>query len=658
MPPDPGSGEDRPAPAPTHPPPSSPRTAAPGQAEAQPEKASGAQLLTLSIAALGVVYGDIGTSPLYAVRECFAGHAPLAVSSANVLGVLSLMLWSLVLVVSVKYLGLILRAHNHGEGGILALMALVLKSKHRRGVEFGVLGAGIFGAALLYGDGIITPAISVLSAIEGIAIFQPALAPFVIPITLGILVGLFVIQKKGTGGVGAVFGPITFAWFVTLAVLGIRAIAERPVVLASVSPVYAVRFFIENGGHGFLVLGAVFLVVTGSEALYADMGHFGARPIRLTWFAVALPGLVLNYLGQGALLLSDPATVQNPFYRLAPSWALLPLVGLATAAACIASQAVISGAFSLTRQAVQLGFSPRMEIVHTSPMHIGQIYVPAVNWALLFSIIALVVGFQTSSALAAAYGIAVSSTMAITTLLAFLVAMRVWKWRTSAAVALFGIFFAVDLAFLSANAVKFLEGGWFPMVLGAAIFVLMTTWRRGRSILAERLRQATLPLDLLLQNVIANPPHRVPGTAVFMTGNPEGTPAALIHNLKHNKVLHQRVVLLTIETPEVPRVAAEQRCDVEDLEEGFRRVLVRYGFMETPSVPGLLSDLQKRGLSLRMMDTSFFLGRETVIASGKRGMATWRKVLFAWMSKNAQSATAYFEIPPNRVVELGAQVEL
>jgi KUP system potassium uptake protein len=617
------------------------------------------QVLALSIAALGVVYGDIGTSPLYAVRECFAGHAPLAVTTGNVLGVLSLMVWSLVLVISVKYLGLILRADNHGEGGILALMALVQKSPQQRAyLRSGIVAVGIFGAALLYGDGMITPAISVLSAIEGIAVLQPGLAPFVLPLTLGILTALFAIQKRGTGGVGAIFGPITFLWFLTLAALGIHAIAEQPMVLASVNPLYAVRFFREHGGHGFVVLGAVFLVVTGGEALYADMGHFGARPIRLTWFAVALPGLLLSYFGQGALLLSDPATVQNPFYRLAPSWALLPLVGLATAAACIASQAVISGAFSLTRQAVQLGLCARMQIVHTSATHIGQIYVPTVNWVLLLSTVFLVVGFKTSSALAAAYGIAVSSTMAITTTLAFLVARQIWQWRTSLAVAVFGTFLAVDLAFLSANAIKFVEGGWVPIVIGMSIFVLMTTWQRGRSILAARLRLASLPLDLFLGNLTANPPPRVPGTAVFMTGNPAGAPPALLHNLKHNKVLHQRVVLLTVETRELPRVEPEQRCDVEELEQGFHRVHARYGFMETPTVPSLISDLQKRGLSLSMMDTSFFLGRETLIASGRGQMATWRKVLFAWMSRNARSATAYFEIPPNRVVELGAQVEL
>ncbi len=613
----------------------------------------------MSLGALGVVYGDIGTSPLYAMRECFTGHAPLAVNPANVLGVLSLIFWALVVVVTLKYLALILRADNRGEGGILALMALVQKvSKRGPKLRLAVLALGIFGAALLYGDGIITPAISVLSAVEGIAVYEPGFHPFVVPISLATLVAIFLLQRRGTGAVGAIFGPVTLVWFFTLTLMGLRGIVQHPSVLAALSPVYAVEFFLLHGWAGFFVLGAVFLVVTGSEALYADMGHFGARPIRLAWFVIVLPALVVNYFGQGALILSDPTAVTNPFYRLAPSWAVLPLVVLSTAAACIASQAVISGAFSLTRQAVQLGFCPRLEIVHTSATEIGQIYVPAVNWALLLAVLGLVLSFRTSSSLAAAYGIAVASTMVITALLAYLTARDLWRWSAPAALAVFGTFVIIDAAFLVANAAKFLDGGWFPVLLAAAIFALMTTWRRGRTLLEERLRETALPLESFLESLAMTKVVRVPGTAVFMTGNADGTPPALLHNFKHNKVVHARVILLTVQTADEPHVRDEERLTATPMESGFFRVRAHFGFMETPAVPVLLQKLAQAGLELREMDTSYFLGRETLLPTSRGGMPHWRKVLFGWMSKNARPATAYFKLPPNRVVELGTQVEL
>ena len=532
----------------------------PPHSHAGHDKASTKYLLTMSMGALGVVYGDIGTSPLYALRECFAGHTPLAVNPANVLGVLSLITWALVVVVSIKYLALVLRADNKGEGGILALMALVQKVAQRGPkARLAVLVLGIFGAALLYGDGIITPAISVLSALEGTAVYEPRFHPFIVPMSLGVLVALFLLQRKGTGAVGALFGPVTLVWFLALAALGVRGIVQHPGVLAALNPIYAVRFFLLHGWMGFFVLGGVFLVVTGSEALYADMGHFGARPIRWTWFVMVLPALLLNYFGQGALVLAQPSAVSNPFYLLAPSWALLPMVVLSTAAACIASQAVISGAFSLTRQAVQLGFCPRLEIIHTSASEIGQIYVPAVNWALMLAVMGLVLGFRTSSSLAAAYGIAVASTMVITAMLAGLVAKDLWRWSTWAGLLVFGSFVLIDGAFLAANAMKFLEGGWFPLLLAGAVFALMTTWGRGRTVLQERLTEGALPLESFLESLAMSRVVRVPGTAVFMTGSPHGTPPALLHNFKHNKVVHERVVLLTVQTADEPHVSDAER---------------------------------------------------------------------------------------------------
>ncbi len=613
------------------------------------------RLLRLCLAALGVVYGDIGTSPLYAFRECFGGAHPLPVTETNVLGVLSLIVWALVVVVSVKYLVLVLRADNHGEGGILALMALVLGKARERWV---VLGLGLFGAALLYGDGIITPAISVLGALEGIAIESQGFKPYVLPLTIVVLTGLFLLQRRGTGAVGALFGPVTMLWFASIAALGIRGIAGAPGVLAALNPWHGVSFFLEHGVASAHVLGGVFLAVTGGEALYADMGHFGVRPIRVTWFVLVLPALLLNYFGQGALVLSRPSAVENPFFLLAPAWAVLPMVALSTAAACIASQAVISGAFSLTRQAVQLGFCPRLEIRHTSATQIGQIYVPTVNWALFVAVIVLVVGFRTSSNLAAAYGIAVSSTMVITAALAFLVARERWRWSVPLAATVFGTFLVIDGAFLGANALKVLDGGWFPLALAVGVFVLMTTWNRGRSVLSARLVEGTLPMSDFLESLDSTKVIRVPGTAVFMTGAAAGTPPALLHNFKHNKVVHERVVLLTVRTEEIPHVPDEERVTVEPLSHGFFRVVARFGFMQTPAVPELLPGLARGGLTLRVMDTSWFLGRETLLATEREGLSQWRKALFGWMSKNARPATAFFQLPPNRVVELGSQIEL
>ncbi|MCY1040487.1 potassium transporter Kup [Corallococcus sp. bb12-1] len=614
----------------------------------------------LALGALGIVYGDIGTSPLYALRECFSGVHGVTPTPANVLGVLSLIVWALIIVVSVKYLIFVMRADNRGEGGILALMALAMQrprgQSHRARPM--LITLGLFGAALIYGDGVITPAISVLSAVEGLSVATPVFEPYVIPISLVILALLFLVQRKGTGGIGSVFGPLMCVWFLVLAVLGVKELVHNPAVLWSLSPVHAVTFFMDNGWHGFLVLGAVILVVTGGEALYADMGHFGAGPIRRAWFLLVLPSLVLNYLGQGALLLRHAEAARNPFFLLAPDWALYPLVALSTAAAVIASQALISGSFSTTRQAMQLGYCPRMEVVHTSAEEMGQIYLPGINGALLVGVITLVLGFGSSSRLAAAYGIAVTTTMGITTMLAYVVARERWGVRRAVALPIAGLFMLVDLAFFGANAAKIADGGWFPLLLAVCVFTLMTTWKRGRDILSAKLRAASISLKDLLDSFGDHPPVRVPGTAIFMTGNPEGTPPALLHNLKHNKVLHEQVVLLTIISEEIPHVVGAERVEVEPLEQGFVRVIARYGFMENPSIPDILKRCREKGLQFQLMGTSFFLGRETLIPTKKRAMAGWREALFSWMSRNARSATAYFRIPPNRVVELGSQVEL
>ncbi len=639
-------------------------------ATGEAETPRGKYLFILSLTAMGVVYGDIGTSPLYAIRECFYGEHGVPVTPANVMGVLSLILWSLLIVISVKYLGFILRADNQGEGGILALMSLVHPEhtpvKEEEGSEedmgtgrFVLIALGIFGAALLYGDGMITPAISVLSAVEGLEVATPVFEPYVIPITIVILVALFMLQRRGTAKVGMIFGPVTVVWFVILALLGVGQIIHAPAVLAAVSPSYAVAFFLHNGWEGFLVLGAVFLVVTGGEALYADMGHFGRRPIRLTWFGVVLPALVINYFGQGALLLRNAAAAHNPFYRMGPDWAIYPLVLMATFATIIASQAVISGAFSLTMQAIQLGYSPRIQVQHTSAEERGQIYIPLVNWILMIATILLVLGFKRSTNLAAAYGVAVTTTMVITTLIFYVVALEIWKWPRWKIGLLASGFLCFDLAFFGANALKFVDGGWFPVAVAVAVFTIFMTWRRGRKILAERLRIGEgLSPEEFLESLRLNPPVRVPGTGIFMTGDPYAVPHPLLHNLKHNKVLHERVGLLNIRTADVPYVPRKDRVRVRELGDGFYRIVARYGFMQNPRVPQVLDLAREQGFETKMMETTFFLGRERIIATERPGMAIWRERLFAFLSRNAQGATDFFDIPRNRVIEIGAQVEI
>ncbi len=604
---------------------------------------------------MGIVYGDIGTSPLYALRECFYGQHSVPPTHANVLGVLSLILWSLLLVISLKYLTLILRADNRGEGGILALATLV-SDVARRGKYLFPLG--LFGAALLYADGMITPAISVMGAVEGLHIATPLFDPYVVPIAIAILIALFFFQSRGTTGVGTVFGPVTMLWFVTISFLGLHQIVRAPEVLAAVNPLHGFEFFVNNGGRGFVVLGAVFLVVTGGEALYADIGHFGTAPIRLTWFAVVLPALTLNYFGQGALLLVEPESAVNPFFRMAPSWALYPMVVLATAAAVIASQAIISGAFSLTMQAIQLGYSPRLKVNYTSERIIGQIYVPVVNWGLMLSCIALVLGFRTSSNLAAAYGVAITTTMLITTILFYVVARYRWHWPAPAAFAIAVFFIAIDLAFFGANMLKIAHGGWFPLLVSAVILFFMLTWRKGRRVLRSRLSEICIPLEDFLPELKTSI-RRVPGTAVYMSGNRNGTPLALLHNLKHNKVLHQQVVLLTVQTAEVPYlVNARDRVAIEKLDGGFWRIQLHFGFMEKPDVPAALASVKETGLQFDAMRVTYFIGRETILATRKLGLSSWRGSVFAWMTRNAGDATSYFCLPPNGVVELGARVEV
>jgi KUP system potassium uptake protein len=618
-------------------------------------------LLPLTLTAIGVVYGDIGTSPLYTIRECFFGSHSVPPTHENVLGVLSLVIYALLIVISVKYLAIVMRADNRGEGGILALAALVPPPRNGgdgRNTRTVLLSLGIFGAALLYGDGMITPAITVLGAVEGLRVATPFFSPYVVPVTVVILVGIFAIQQHGTHRVGRLFGPIMVLWFITIAALGLRWIVQAPVVLSAVDPRHAVTFFQTHGLHGFAVLGAVFLAVTGGEALYADMGHFGKRPIRLVWFVLVLPALLINYFGQGALLLLDERAVEQPFFLMAPSWALFPLVGLATAAAIIASQALISGAFSLTHQAVQLGYCPRLDIDHTSSQHMGQIYVPQVNWALMVGTIAIVLGFRSSSALAAAYGIAVTLTMVITTLLLHAVATERWKWPVGAALLVTGVFLAIDLAFFGANLLKILHGGWLPLVIGGMLFTLMTTWKTGRGLLAVRLTQRAIPLEKFVAAALAKNPTRVPGTAVFMTAQPHGTPAALVHNLRHNKVLHDRVIVLSVHTTRTPHVPPVDRITIEPLGRDLFNVVLRYGFMDEPNVPEALIIAREQGLPADEDDLTYFLGRETVIVTKTPGMAMWRERLFVVMAKNAVRATAFFRLPPDNVVELGVQVEI
>jgi KUP system potassium uptake protein len=614
--------------------------------------------LAAALAALGVVYGDIGTSPLYALKECFAPEYGVAPTAANVLGVLSLIFWSLNFVVSLKYLTFIMQADNRGEGGIMALLAL-LHPRHRdRRTRRLLVGLALFGAALLYGDGVITPAISVLGAVEGIDVAS-SIPGWVVPILASvILVALFVFQNRGTARVGAVFGRVMVVWFLSIALLGIGGIMRHPEVIAAINPWHAITFFLRDWPRGFLILGAVVLVVTGGEALYADMGHFGRRPIRLGWFAVVLPALVLNYFGQGALLLADASAARNPFYSLVPSWALYPMVGIATAAAVVASQALISGAFSLTRQALQLGYSPRVTILHTSQTAIGQIYLPGVNRLLAVTCVLLVLVFQSTNNLASAYGIAVTGTMTITTVLFCTVARDRWQWPRWRVALVGALFLSVDLAFLGANMAKVASGGWLPLLIAVVIYVLMTTWKRGRESVASALRESALPLDLFLEDIRRRRPTRVPGTAVFMTSDPAGVPVVLLHHLKHNKVLHETVVIMSIEGEEIPQVPREERLTLKTLGDGFHRVVGRYGFMETPDVPALLASLQRDGLRASPAETSFYLGRETLLPDGNSRMARWRKLLFIVMARNAQSATAFFNLPPNRVLELGARIQL
>jgi KUP system potassium uptake protein len=649
-----------------------------------PKATHSAQALAiLALSALGVVYGDIGTSPLYALKECFSGSHGVPVTKENVLGVLSLVFWSLNFVVTFKYLTVVMRADNRGEGGILALLALV--RPHGEGRPQGryrwLIAVGLFGAALLYGDGIITPAISVLGAVEGLSVATPALEKWIVPIAVVIISALFAVQRHGTIGVGRIFGPVTAVWFVCIAVLGVMGILRHPSVLTALNPWYAASFMWREGFAGFMVLAAVVLVVTGGEALYADMGHFGKRPIRVAWYAVVLPALVLNYFGQGAILLESSAAARNPFYSLVPGWALYPMVAIATGAAIVASQALISGAFSLTRQAIQLGYCPRMNIVHTSSRTIGQIYIPQVNNALWIACIGLVIAFQSSSNLAATYGVAVTGTMTTTTILFLVVARNLWKWGLWKVALVGGLFLVVDLAFFGANLFKIPDGGWFPILVAVIVYLLMSTWKKGRVRLSELVLQNTLPLDLFLGDIAKRKPLRVPGVAVFLTSVRGGAPPVLLHHLKHNKVLHEKVILLSVMTEEIPQVDEAERVRYRELGEGFCEVVAYYGFMETPDVPSMLQSLtleygDGRKLKLEVMTTSFYLGRETLIPTdGKRAaaasrigagaepgppkavMARWRKKLFIFMTRNAQSATAFFGLPPNRVVELGAQIQ-
>jgi KUP system potassium uptake protein len=614
-------------------------------------------LPALVLAAIGVVFGDIGTSPLYTMKEAFRPGHGLAINADNVIGALSMVFWVLMLVVSFKYVLFILRADNKGEGGMLALTALTQRVLHdRRKLARLALLLGVFGAALFYGDGVITPAISVLSAVEGLEVAAPALHPYIVPVSLAVLTGLFFVQRHGTARIGAWFGPIVLLWFLVLAVLGAIAIARMPAVLAALNPLHAFTFFWGHGLTGFFALGTVVLAITGAEALYADMGHFGRRPIQVGWSAIVLPALTLNYFGQGALLLSDPETVRNPFYLLAPDWLLYPLVALATAATIIASQAVITGAFSVTRAAVQLGFLPRVPVIHTSEA-LGQVYIPVVNWALFVIIVLLVLLFRSSGGLASAYGIAVTTDMIITTTLAL--AVMVWHWKLPWYLMIFPVMFYVnDITFFAANIIKVADGGWFPLAIAAFIFLLMTTWKRGRETLYRRIKDNLMPLDPFLESLKLEMPARVPGTAVFLSAQPDMVPHALIHNLKHNKVLHERVVILTIEMADIPRVDRSERLQVREPVDGVWRVVARLGFKDEPNVPALLRACGAHGLEIDPLEVSYFLSRETLLVSKRRGMARWRRQLFFAMARNAESAMEFFRLPTNRVIELGAQIEI
>jgi KUP system potassium uptake protein len=638
------------------PPPSLTRPRLPSMEEAPAPAHAAARRVpfALALGALGVVYGDLGTNPLFALTEAFAGEHPIRPLEGNIVGVLSLIFWALTIVITVKYLTFVMLASNDGEGGILALLALIPPKARPHLLVLVIL----FGAALLYGDGVVTPAISVLSAVEGLKTAAPALAPWIVHITIAILVCLFLVQRHGTSGIGIVFGPVMVLWFLVIGAFGAIQIARMPVVLTAINPLSAVTFFRASPGEAFGVLGAVILCIAGGEALYADMGHFGRRPIALAWYGLVLPSLVLNYFGQGAFLLGGGKPEPSAFYAIVPSALLIPMIILSAAATVIASQALISGAYSLTQQAVQLGFSPRVTVVHTSEGHCGQIFVPEVNRALMVACIALVAAFKSSDRLAAAYGLAVTGTMTITTIAYFLVLTRAWRWALYRAVPLCLFFLVVDLAFLIANLRKFMDGGWVPFGMGVAVFILFTTWMTGRKRLAAHLASVMLPLDTFLQDVTATKPTRTQGTAVFLTANSGGVPTLLLHYFKHTHVLHEQVVLLTITSAQVPFVKGAQRLEVEDLGQGFYRMIGRFGYMETPMVPELLVAAAPRGLKIALARTTYFLGRETLIPSSSSGMARWRKILFAFISRNARSATAYFGIPPNRVMELGIQIEL
>src|SRR5436853_1609504 len=614
----------------------------------------------LTLLALGVVFGDIGTSPLYAVKETFSPDHGIELTHANILGGLSTIFWALMIVVSLKYVVLIMRADNRGEGGFMALIALALSAiKGQPQWRVPLLGIGIFGASLFYGDAVLTPAISVLSAVEGLEVGTRAFRPYVVPIAVVVLVALFAFEASGTAAVGKLFGPVMLTWFIALALSGLHGIAQAPEVLAALNPVHALGFLSSHGAASFIVLGAVVLAVTGAEALYADMGHFGKAPVRLAWFGLVGPALVLNYFGQGALLMVKPAAVQNPFFLLFPGWALYPMVALATAATVIASQAVISGAYSLTKQAVQLGFLPRMTIAHTSAREMGQVYIPSINWLLCAVVIAAVIGFGSSSRLAGAYGVAVTATMLVDTLLTFFVIRYMWKYPLAVCILATGFFAAIDLSFFSATLLKIADGGWFPLAIGACVFIIMTTWRRGREILFRRLEEGAVPLKSFLEALFKDAPHRVPGTAIFLTATPDAVPHALLHNLNHNKVLHERVVFLTVEVRDVPWISFADRVTCEGLGHGCWRIRVRYGFMNRPDVTRALELCRALGLEFDLMETSFFLSRQKIVPTvGGIGMAFWRDRIFAAMARNAGNVTDYFNIPTNRVIELGSRVQI
>ncbi|MGV3769191.1 MAG: potassium transporter Kup [Sphingobium phenoxybenzoativorans] len=618
----------------------------------------GKATLKLAVGAIGIVFGDIGTSPLYAFRETFAGHHKLTLDPDHILGVISLMFWSMMLVVTLKYVTIIMRADNKGEGGSLALLALISGQTRTKRWSSGIILLGVFATALFYGDSMITPAVSVLSAVEGLAVYNPALEPMILPAAVLILFGLFWIQSAGTNRVAAMFGPIMLLYFCTIAALGLISVWHTPGILQAFNPYWALMFFVTDPLPAFLALGSVVLAVTGAEALYADMGHFGRNPIRVSWLFFVLPALMCNYLGQGALLFREGmSALHSPFYNLAPQALQLPLIGLATLAAIIASQAVISGAFSVTQQAIQLGFMPRLRISHTSASTAGQIYIPLINWGLMVMVILLVLSFRTSSNLTAAYGIAVTGAMFIDNVLLTVLIFKLWRWHWAGAVALLSVFYIVDGLYLAANLTKIPDGGWFPLFIGFIVFTLLTTWSRGRKLMIERMRESAMPIPVFVASA-ANSAVRVPGTAVFMTSTPDGVPHALLHNLKHNKVLHERVILLTVKIMDVPVVENDGRCKLEDLGRGFFRLVLYYGFMQEPDVPAALKTVTGCGQTFKMMETSFFLARQTLLPSARPGMPVWREKLFAWMLRNAESAMEFFRLPTNRVVELGSQVEI